>query len=258
MTETNKRERVGKNVEMEFGSIIEDQASIGEGVRIGKFAQILSGAVIERSCTIGSHCIIGHQTKFQLQQADFSLTSERVVDLLVKEPVTRIGEGSIIRSNSIIYKHVVAGRKLRTGHGVVIREHVTLGDSCVVGTQAILDGYIRVGNKSMIESQCYIAQSVRMGDGVFLATGCIISDNKRIILGEGLWGPTIEDYVRMGAGVTILPNITIGKHALIGAGSTVTKSIPPKAIAYGNPANVKGFQTDKDIEAYVESIKTWE
>lgn len=258
MAETSKRAHLGKNVETGFGSNIEDQVRIGDDAKIGKFTQILSGAIIERSCTIGSNCIIGHPTKFQLQQADFSLTSERVSDLLVREPITKIGEGSVIRSHSVVYKHVVAGKKLRTGHGAVIREHVTLGDNCVVGTQAILDGYIRVGTKSMIESQCYIAQSVRIGDGVFLATGCIISDNKRIVLGEGLWGPTIEDYVKIGAGVVILPNITIGKHALIGAGSTVTRSIPSKAIAYGNPAKVKGFQTDKDIAAYIESIKTWE
>jgi len=252
-----KRDHLGKNVETGFGSYIDDEAKIGDDVRIGQFTQILSGAIIERNCVIDSHCTIGHPSKLQLQKVDFSRISEKVSDLLIEDPITRIGEGSLIRSNSTIYNYVIAGKKLRTGHGILVREHVTIGDDCVVGTQAILDGYIKVGNKSMIQSQCYIAQSVRIGEGVFIAPGCIILDNKKIILGKGLEGPAVEDYARIGGGTKILPGVIIGKHALIGAGSTVTKNIPPKAIAYGTPAEVKGFQSEKEIEAYVDSIKGW-
>jgi len=197
-------------------------------------------------------------SKFELQKTDFSITSPKVTEFIIKDPVTRIGEGSIIRSGSTIYKHVVIGRKLRTGHGALIREHVTLGDNCIVGTQAILDGYIKVGNKSMIQSQCYITQSVKIGTGVFIAPGCILLDNKKIILGQGLNGPTVEDYVRISAGTKILPGITIGKCALIGAGSVVTKDIPSKAIAYGVPAEVKAFQSDEDVKEYIGSIKGWQ
>jgi acetyltransferase-like isoleucine patch superfamily enzyme len=186
------------------------------------------------------------------------MSSPKVTAFLIKDPVTRIGERSIIRSGSTIYKHVVIGRKLRTGHGVLIREHVTLGDNCVIGTQAILDGYVKVGDKSMIQSQCYIAQSVRIGNGVFIAPGCIFLDNKKVLLGQGLEGPTVEDYVRISAGTKILPGITIQKYALIGAGSVVTKNIPSKAIAYGIPAEVKGFQSDDEIGSYVNSITKWE
>ena len=237
---------------------VEDGTKIGDNVRIGPFTQILYGSVIEDNCVIGSRCIIGHPSKFKLQKTDFSLTSPKVTEFIIKDPITQIGEGSIIRSGSTIYKHVVIGKKLRTGHGALIREHVTLGDNCIVGTQAILDGYIKVGNKSMIQSQCYITQSVKIGNGVFIAPGCILLDNKKIILGQGLDGPTIEDYVRISAGTKILSGITIGKYALIGAGSVVTKNTPSKAIAYGVPAEIKGFQSDKEIEAYVNSIVAWE
>jgi acetyltransferase-like isoleucine patch superfamily enzyme len=49
---------------------------------------------------------------------------------------------------------------------------------------------------------------------------------------------TIGDNVWMGARVTVLPGVTIGENAVIGAGSVVTKDIPPNAIAVGNPAQV--------------------
>jgi len=245
-------------VKSEIGqAYVDDEAKIGDNVSIGRFAEILSGSVIGDNCVIGSRCIIGHPSKLELQKADFSATSPKVSDLIVKEPVTKIGEGSIIRSGSIIYKHVVVGKSLRTGHSALIREHVTIGDNCIVGTQAILDGYIRVGSGSMIQSQCYVAQSVRIGNGVFIAPGCVFLDNKKIVLGQGLDGATIEDYVRISAGTRVLPGITIGKYALIGAGSVVTKDITPKAVAFGTPAKVQKFLTDDEIRAYVDSVKAW-
>ena len=253
-----KRAKLGKNVEIGFEAYVQDGARIGDNVSISRFAEILSGSIIGDNCVIGSRCIIGHPSKLQLQKADFSASSPKVSDLMVKEPITKIGEESIIRSGSTIYKHVVIGKNLRTGHNVLIREHVTIGDNSIVGTQAILDGYIKVGNQSMIQSQCYVSQSVRIGDGVFIAPGCVFVDNKKMILGEGLEGAKVEDYVRVSAGAKILPGITLGKYALIGAGSVVTKNIPSKAIAYGVPADVTGFQEDEKIKKYVDSIKNWQ
>jgi len=255
---TRKNPDLGKNVEMGFGAYVEEGAKIGNNVKISPYASVLAGSIIGDNCVIGSHCVIGHPSKLQLQRADFSATSPKVKDFIVKEAVTRIGEGSIIRSGSIIYNHVIVGRGLRTGHNVLIRENIVIGENCVVGTQAILDGYARVGNNSFIQSQCYITQSVSIGNGVFIAPGCIFIDNKKIILGEGLEGIRIEDYVRIGGGTKILPEITIGKYALIGAGSVVTKDVPPKAIAYGAPAKVKAFQSDKEIKEYIDSIKGWQ
>lgn len=237
---------------------VDDEAKMGHNVSIGRFAEVLSGSVIGDNCVIGSCCIIGHPSKLELQRADFSAASPKVSDLIVKEPATKIGAGAIIRSGSIIYRHVVIGEKLRTGHNTLVREHVTIGDNCVVGTNAILDGYIRLGSNSMIQSNCYITQSTTIGNGVFISPGCAFFDNKKIILGEGLERTTIQDYVRIGGGTKILPGITIGKYALVGAGSVITKDLPPKAIAYGVPAKVKGFQKDEELQKYVDSIAGWQ
>jgi len=249
---------LGRNAKIAPEAYVDDEAEIGNNVSVGRFAEVLSGSIIGNNCVIGSRCIIGHPSKLELQSADFSAASPKVSDLLVTEPTTKIGQGSIIRSGSILYRHVVIGERLRTGHNILVREHVTLGDRCVVGTNAILDGYISIGNNSMIQSNCYITQSTRIGNGVFISPGCAFFDNKKIILGEGLERTTISDYVRVGGGTKILPGITIGKYALVGAGSVVTKDVPPKAIAYGVPAEVKGFQTDEELQKYVDSIETWQ
>lgn len=249
---------VRKNVEIDPKACVEEGAKLGKNIKIGPFTTVFSDSVLEDACVIGSHCVIGHPSKIQLQKTDFSASSPKVAEFLVKETVTRVGEHSIIRSGSIVYRNVRIGKRLRTGHNILIREHVTLGDSCVVGTQAILDGYIEVGKKSMIQSQCYITQSVKIGDGVFIAPNCLFFDNKRIILGEGLAGSTVEDYVRIGGGTRVLPEVTIGKYALIGAGSLVSKDIPPRAVAYGVPAKVRRFQSEDEIRKYVTSIMGWQ
>ncbi len=249
---------MGQKVEVGFGAYVADETVIGNNVKIGPHTLILSGSIIRDRCIIGGHCTIGHPPKIDLQKVDFSATSPKVKDLVIKDSATRIGENSIIRSGSAIYKHVMIGKKIRTGHNVLIREHTRIGNNCVIGTQAVLDGYIEIGNKSMIQSQCYIAQSVRIGSGVFIAPGCMFFDNKKIVLGEGLNGATIEDYVRIGGGAKILPGITIGKYALIGAGSVVTRSVASKAIVYGAPAEVKRFQEDREIKNYVNSVMDWQ
>lgn len=248
---------LGEKTEKRLEAYVDDEAKIGDKVSIGRFAEILSGSVIGDNCVIGSRCIIGHASKLELQEADFSAASPKVSDLRVRKPVTKIGEGAIVRSGSTIYRHVVVGRNLRTGHGVVIREHVTIGDNCIVGTQAVLDGYIRIGSGSMIQSHCYVSQSVRIGNAVFIAPGCVFTDNRKIVLGEGLNGATVGDYARIGAGTKILPGVTIGRYALVGAGSVVSKDIPDKALAYGIPARTKGYQEDGEIQKYVKSVANW-
>ena len=248
---------LGKDVKIGCGSFIDDDVVIGNDVTIGKYVVIYSNSHIDEGTIIGDHCIIGHPTKLQLQKTDFSAYSPKVRDFIVKEPATKIGRGSIIRSGSVIYKHVVIGKKLRTGHNVLIREHTQIGDNCVVGTNTVLDGYVKIGNKSMIQSNCYICQTVMIGNGVFIAPGCVFMDNKKIILGEGLNGATIGDYVRIGGGSKILPNVKIGDYSLIGAGSVITKDIEKETIALGNPAKIIRRLNKEEIHRYIKSIENW-
>ena len=75
------------------------------------------------------------------------------------------------------------------------------------------------------------------------------------ILGKGLEGPSIGDYVRIGAGSKILPGITIGDYALIGAGSIVTKDVPAKAITYGAPAKTKNSKATKKLKHMLTQLE---
>ena len=86
---------------------------------------------------------------------------------------------------------------------------------------------------------------LHLGKRVAIGPGCILvlaahansSKIKQQIPEKGRW-ITIEDDVWLGAGVIVLPEITIGEGSIIGAGAVVTKDVPPHCVAVGNPARV--------------------
>lgn len=128
-------------------------------------------------------------------------------------------------------------------------ESAYFGQNVYVGAHTILEaqGGLSIGNHVWIGAFCFfqaygkisIGNQVGIGPRVSILTsqhrgeGCILNSPLEA-------GPiTLEDDCDIGLGSILLPGVTIGKGALIGAGSVVTRSIPPYTIAYGNPATVR-------------------
>lgn len=157
------------------------------------------------------------------------------------ETALYIGPGARLRSGTVIYVGSRIGRGLQTGHGVVIREENLIGDDVQIWSHAVIDYGCRIGNRVKIHCHGYVAQFTTLEDDVFLAPGVTIANDPHPgcpASRECMRGPTVRRGAQIGAGVTLLPGIVIGEHALIGAGSVVTRDIPARAVAYGNPARV--------------------
>ena len=152
-----------------------------------------------------------------------------------------IGDHANIRSGSVIYLGSKIGNRLETGHNAVIREENVIGDHFSVWTNSVLDYGCKIGNNVKIHCNCYIAQFTTIEDDVFIAPGVIVANDLHPGSPEFLTcmqGPTLKRGAQIGCNVTLLPHVTIGERALIGAGSVVTKDVPPYSLAYGNPARV--------------------
>jgi len=162
-----------------------------------------------------------------------------------------LGEDAKIRSGTVIYEGSKIGNYLETGHNVVIREENVIGDHLSIWSNSIIDYGCKIGNNVKIHSNCYIAQFTTIEDDVFLAPGIIVA-NDLYPPSKNLEGPTIKRGAKIGINATLLPGITIGEYALIGAGAVVTEDVPPKAVAYGNPAQVKGT-IDKSGKSHEDS-----
>lgn len=256
-TKIDETAQIGEDVEIGPWTIIGEHVVIESNVGIGPGTIIYPHSIIRNATRVGANCIIGHPTKRELVGVDHSYEDPKLTSFLIEDCAADIGEDGVLRSGTIVYTHTRIDRGLNTGHYAVIREHTTIGEHCVVGSQTVLNGYTKIGDRTRINTACAIPQSMTIGRGVFIAPLVSFSDNERAIPGEGNQGAVIEDFVRIGIGAKILPKIRVGRGALIGAGSVVTKNIPEKAIAYGVPAKIRGYVEDEDLTKYITSIMKW-
>jgi len=156
------------------------------------------------------------------------------------------------------------GKGTRVEPGVVVRQgwrggragRIAVGRDCSLETSVVLDafgGAIELGSNVFMGpfSVIYGHAGVTVGDDCLIAMHCrILSSNH----GVPKFGADIRSQpdvllptrlgrdVWLGAGVTILGGVVVGDGCVIGAGSVVTKDVPPGAIAYGSPAEIKEFR----------------
>jgi acetyltransferase-like isoleucine patch superfamily enzyme len=147
------------------------------------------------------------------------------------------------------------GRVQFSGCGeVVLGEGVSFNGTVVpVELVTYTSGRIEIGNHTFVNYGSSIAAraSVKIGSHCLLGHYTFVMDNnqhdtvKHSVL-PGSDPVIIEDHVWIGSKAVILPGVRIGSRAVIGAGSIVTKDIPPRCVAAGNPARVLRHLTELD------------
>lgn len=131
----------------------------------------------------------------------------------------------------------------------MLHETANIYDSAVIGEGTKVGAFAEIGREVKIGSNCsigcsaFIPENVIVENDVFIGPHVVFTNDK-YAPSDGRWRdmpPTIvESGVSIGANATILPNIKIGEGSRIGAGSVVTKDVPPQAVVIGNPARVVG------------------
>jgi acetyltransferase-like isoleucine patch superfamily enzyme len=150
-----------------------------------------------------------------------------------------LGDDARLRSGTVIYSGSEIGARFQTGHNVVVREGTRIGDDVSIWSNAVVDYGCVLGDRVKVHCNCYVAQYTELEDDVFLAPGVTIANDLYPGHPESagaMAGPRIRARAQIGVNVTILPYVTIGTEAIIGAGSVVTRDIPEGVVAYGNPA----------------------
>jgi acetyltransferase-like isoleucine patch superfamily enzyme len=147
------------------------------------------------------------------------------------------------------------GRVQLSGCGeVVLGKGVSLNGTVVpIELVTYASGRIEIGNYTFINYGSSIAAraSVKIGPYCHLGHYAFVMDNDQHDVVSHTELPQsdpviIEDHVWIGSKVVILPGVRIGSRAVIGAGSIVTKDIPPRCVAAGNPARVLRHLTELD------------
>jgi acetyltransferase-like isoleucine patch superfamily enzyme len=156
-----------------------------------------------------------------------------------------------IYSTAEVSSKAKIGENSKIWHHAQIRENAIIGENCIIGKGVYIDKNVKIGNNCKIQNYSCIYHGVILEDGVFIGPGVKILNDKfpRAISPDGKlkndsgWTEgkiLIKKGASIGAGVIILPDVTVGEFALVGAGSVVTKNIPPYSLAYGNPAKIVG------------------
>jgi acetyltransferase-like isoleucine patch superfamily enzyme len=212
---------------------VSKKAIIHPTVRFEGSNLILGESEIGEHTYIGMSTIIGYPSKKSLS----SKIPEGINDLDSLSKGARIGSMCLIRSGSIIYEEVLIGRRLVTGHNVLVREGSRIGDNCLIGTGTMLDGSVQIGDNAKIQSGVYLPHGTVVGNNVFIGPyACVTND--RYPVSKKLLPVVIGNDCIIGANSTIIAGVRVGENSVIAAGSVVTKDVPPNVVVTGVPARI--------------------
>ena len=186
---------------------IEAGARIGSDTQVFALAQILDGAQLGYECLVGSHAII---------------------------EAAHIGD------------------KTKIWHNTLIRRDARIGNNCIIGSGTSIDTGVIVGDNVKIQNNVLLYDGVTIEDGVFVGPAVTFTNDRapRAVTpdmkpkGSDDWTiarTTVKRGASLGARSVILPGVTIGEWALVGAGSVVTKDVQAYAVVVGSPARRIGW-----------------
>lgn len=177
---------------------------------------------------------------------DYRIDENVILGYPASRPIPKrevlIGERSVLRSGTIIYEGVTLGDDFESGHYVIVREENRIGDHVQIWSHSVIDYGCQIGSYTKIHTRVYIPQFTVIEDDVFIAPGAAFANDK-VPLSKQLHGPHLKRGARIGVNVTILPGVTIGEGALVGAGCVVTKDVPDGMVVVGNPGRPVGTVT---------------
>lgn len=156
------------------------------------------------------------------------------------ERALMIGARGTLRPFTTLYAGSTFGDRFQTGQGVSIREDNIVGDDVSIGTNAVLEAGNRIGDRVRIHTGCFL-ELVTVEDDVFIAPNVVFADDPHPPCPRYescLGGAHVEAGARIGSNSTVLPGVVIGRGALVGAGSVVTRDVPAGAVVAGSPARV--------------------
>lgn len=154
-------------------------------------------------------------------------------------------DGYFYHQTAIIDPGAIIGKGTKIWHFSHIMSSARIGDNCLIGDNVFIAGI--VGNGCKVQNGAQIFVGVRLFDEVFIGpcacfTNVIYPRCENPASPQRDYKPTVvREGASIGANVTIRCGITIGAHAMIGAGSVITKDVPDYGLMYQKAAKLQGF-----------------
>ena len=143
------------------------------------------------------------------------------------------------------------GRGTRIWAFVHVLPGAVIGDDCNICDHTFIENDVVIGNRVTIKCGVQVWDGLRIEDDVFVGPNATFTNDPMPRSGQRLHEhpvTTIRRGASIGANATILPGLTIGQNAMVGAGAVVTRSVPPHAIVVGNPARIVRYTSSHSGE----------
>jgi len=149
---------------------------------------------------------------------------------------------------ALVEPPVTIGEGTKIWHFCHVMPTAVLGERCSLGQNVFVAGDVILGNNVKVQNNVSIYQGVTCEDDVFLGPSMVFTNvrNPRSgIVRKGQYVSTyLEKGVSVGANATIVCGVRLGQYAFIGAGTVVTKDVPPYALIIGNPGRQDGWMSE--------------
>ncbi len=159
-----------------------------------------------------------------------------------------------VHPTAIIEDNVNIGAGTSVWDNVHIRKGATIGEQCIIGEKTYIAYDVRIGHRCKLNSFVYVCAEVTLEDGVMISAGTVFTNDRfprattpdlKQLCSSDVDEHTLKTLVKTGATIgancTIGNDLVIGRWAMVGMGSVVTKSVPDFGLVLGNPARHVGY-----------------
>lgn len=149
-----------------------------------------------------------------------------------------------IHPTAVIESDVVVGESTAIWHHAQVRKNAILGEACTLGKNVFVDEGVWIGDRVKIQNNVSVYRGVELANDVFVGPSAVFTNDFRPRAANADWElrtTVVRQGASIGANATILCGIEIGEHAMVGAGSVVTRSVLPYQLVAGNPACHHGW-----------------
>jgi acetyltransferase-like isoleucine patch superfamily enzyme len=138
------------------------------------------------------------------------------------------------------------GKDTRVWQFAVVFDGAVIGENCNICAHTLVENGVTVGNNVTVKSGVFLWEGTVIADNVFIGPNATFTNDampRSKVYPEKFSGINVKQGASIGANATILPGVTIGEEAMVGAGAVVVADVPDRAVVVGNPAKVIRYLT---------------